>query len=363
MKNLPSVFFLILYFLSPSNTFADDVNSSQVDHTETEIDAAAFACSALNPFRTYQLETSYDGPPIADQNSELKIDMKQCSGVTLCKEKFKFKIELKDTESDVVLKEWNATYDDDDSDFKIERSGLVSYYANPSLKLSKEIFEHLTGALTEEGVKVKLVITSTQENTGLACKNFTKTESYNQNVRLVFLTKPLRDPPFKGENTSCVWQPKSDCPPYVKYLTPEQAEIFQFEVGKDGLIYNALGGLLDTTNADSLHSVGKAIFVMAPWGQLYGSKEHYIYRFHHSSLLAGAPVAAAGEMEVIKGVLTEINNCSGHYWPSVKLVKQVFDSLTLQGYSRTSDPIFIHKKVNDCATFLEKLDLQMFEKK
>jgi hypothetical protein len=49
------------------------------------------------------------------------------------------------------------------------------------------------------------------------------------------------------------------------------------------------------------------------------------YRYNHSGLAAGAPVVCAGELEFNRGKIIELNNCSGHYAPSVQ---QLHDAVT-----------------------------------
>ena len=83
------------------------------------------------------------------------------------------------------------------------------------------------------------------------------------------------------------------------------------------------GGPFFGKTPSSAHSgAGYAIFVQDPQGQVYVGR-HDIYDpstgkrgFHHSSFLAGAPVAAAGEMVVRNGVLQTVTPKSGHYQPT-----------------------------------------------
>jgi hypothetical protein len=113
----------------------------------------------------------------------------------------------------------------------------------------------------------------------------------------------------------------------VKYLTGSERASFklQFRAGK---IYDAEGKLYDTRGALSLHSgAGRAIFVMDEHGNFYASKYHGLGEFHHSSLVSGAPVAAAGEIEVRNGQLTAISDRSGHYRPSRAFTEQALDEL------------------------------------
>ena len=49
--------------------------------------------------------------------------------------------------------------------------------------------------------------------------------------------------------------------------------------------------------------------------KLHRRKQGAARRFHHSSMVAGAPVAAAGQMVVHKGRLLKVSNESGHFAP------------------------------------------------
>ena len=78
---------------------------------------------------------------------------------------------------------------------------------------------------------------------------------------------------------------------------------------------------------------GFAIYVMDAEGQISISFEAEPHRFHHSSLAAGAPIAAAGEMIIFAGKLYAINNRSGHYRPPPLALERVLKVLTQMGVS------------------------------
>ncbi|MGE4799763.1 hypothetical protein AB8989_05130 [Yersinia hibernica] len=140
---------------------------------------------------------------------------------------------------------------------------------------------------------------------------------------------------YSGENTRCVWQPSSQCPPFVTYYNSTQSATIKLSVANNRL-YNAQGALFDTTRANLSHSgQPAAIFVMDGSGNIYASNQNKVYLFHHSSLLAGTSVSAAGELFVKAGVIQSATNCSGHYrTPNTSMV-QLRDSLNRQGYSGT----------------------------
>lgn len=115
---------------------------------------------------------------------------------------------------------------------------------------------------------------------------------------------------FVGEETGRVWGTK------VMYLTEAERQSYRIHI-KDGKLYEASGKLFDTRDASTHFSgAGRAIFVMSSTGELYASKVQDVGKFHHSSLLAGADVMAAGEMEVEEGMLKLVTRKSGHYQPS-----------------------------------------------
>jgi hypothetical protein len=101
----------------------------------------------------------------------------------------------------------------------------------------------------------------------------------------------------------------------VKYLTTAEREAYRLEV-RDGKLYDATGQPFDTRDAQNYKGATRAIFVMDAEGNLYASKTQEAGSFHHSSLLGGTSVAAAGEMEVEQGVLKVVTRKSGHYHPS-----------------------------------------------
>jgi hypothetical protein len=77
--------------------------------------------------------------------------------------------------------------------------------------------------------------------------------------------------------------------------------------------------------------IGYAIYVMDAKGNFYLSFEAQKGKFHHSSFLAGQPVACAGEMIIFQGKILLINNQSGHYQPPPLALEQAIDSLKKNG--------------------------------
>jgi hypothetical protein len=140
-------------------------------------------------------------------------------------------------------------------------------------------------------------------------------------------TKPMASK-YVGEETGSVWGTK------VKYLSEAERKKYKLTI-KDGRLHDSAGELFDTKSASSVFpdGGGKAIFVMDEYGNIYASKMQAVGEFHHSSFLAGKPVAAAREISIENGVVKEITRRSGHYMPSEKHLNQFVTELRSQGVS------------------------------
>jgi hypothetical protein len=77
---------------------------------------------------------------------------------------------------------------------------------------------------------------------------------------------------------------------------------------------------------------GWEIFVMSPTGDLHMAS-HKIGKYHHSSLLAGGPTAAAGSIKATSGKIEALNNKSGHYQPGPAQMRQALHRLQKAGVS------------------------------
>lgn len=118
----------------------------------------------------------------------------------------------------------------------------------------------------------------------------------------------------------------------VKYLNDvERADLELFV--ENGKLVDTKGNLFDTSGATSLYtpSGGKAIFVMDENGRIFANLYQQYGKFHHSSMVAGEPVASAGELAVKSGEILEISRKSGHYQPDELLNKQIIKELQRRG--------------------------------
>ena len=114
----------------------------------------------------------------------------------------------------------------------------------------------------------------------------------------------------------------------VSYFSERDRSAYEVLI-KDGKLCSAQGDRLDPQLSLPEHSdrTGTAIYVLDTWGTLYVTFDHRFGEIHHSSLVAGAPVLAAGEMVIMDGLLLSISNASGHYKPPPQAIDVVLEHL------------------------------------
>ncbi|MCB0412561.1 MAG: hypothetical protein KDD22_08555 [Bdellovibrionales bacterium] len=142
---------------------------------------------------------------------------------------------------------------------------------------------------------------------------------------------------------------KDKLKPTIYLFTEEERAPYRVYF-QDGILYDNEGKPLDTTAIDP---EGKAIFVMDLKGNFYSSSiytddkegEKLPLRFHHSSFLAGAPVAGAGTWIVQRGIIQLVTNSSGHYKPTGDGMRQTIakirESIDYQFRTSRDDPKYI----------------------
>ncbi|CAM1372485.1 hypothetical protein TPENAI_70141 [Tenacibaculum litopenaei] len=125
-------------------------------------------------------------------------------------------------------------------------------------------------------------------------------------------------------------------PSKVKYFDEFERIKYKLTI-KDGKLFDNKGVLFDTSKAGTIHSgKGRVMFVMDENGIIYASKFQIRGKLHHSSFLAGKPVASAGELKVVNGIIKEISRKSGHYKPSKAINKQIIKVLKTSGVETKS---------------------------
>ncbi len=120
----------------------------------------------------------------------------------------------------------------------------------------------------------------------------------------------------------------------VTYFNDEDRENARLTI-RDGRLYDVNGKLFDSALDGSFWSQGeeRSIFVMDGKGNLYASDAQEVGRLHHSSFLAGQPVAGAGEITVRSGEIEYMSDRSGHYTPPGECLDQVREYLRKEGVS------------------------------
>jgi hypothetical protein len=109
----------------------------------------------------------------------------------------------------------------------------------------------------------------------------------------------------------------------VQYLSPGARGPHVVSVREGRLTFS--DGALVQTEVDARGRDG--LFCLTPEGELLLLARGARGRLHHSSLVAGGPVASAGIMRVKDGVLQALSSQSGHYRPPPELAVQVLDWL------------------------------------
>jgi len=168
---------------------------------------------------------------------------------------------------------------------------------------------------------------------------------------LKYNTKELL-PAYKGEDEGKhkQWGGRS-----TRYFDEKQRQRYEIFL-KNGLLVDRNGkpiNTIGTSTAAKSAEEGMATYVMDENGRIYYTRFPILTQFHHSSFLAGGPVAAAGEIKIIKGKLVKINNASGHYKPGADLLSQVITELSLRGYQPQG--VEIEKVMSDGTKEIHKL--------
>jgi hypothetical protein len=116
----------------------------------------------------------------------------------------------------------------------------------------------------------------------------------------------------------------------VSYLDPEARKAYEVHLGAT-VTRGPANTVFDTSTMTSKFSgKGFAIYVMSPSGEMYAD-QHKVGLFHHSSFLAGAEVAAAGEIRVTGGKVRYVTNKTGHYKAGAEEVWQLLHRFRRSG--------------------------------
>jgi hypothetical protein len=143
----------------------------------------------------------------------------------------------------------------------------------------------------------------------------------------------------------------------VKYLGPEERKNYQLHY-KNGGLTQGEGEAPFKTDSMGTNFAGKGfgIFAMSTGGEIY-AESHIVGLFHHSSFLAGADVAAAGELKVTGGKLVHVTNKTGHYKADAENLAQALEQFADWGISLDSFQVTLvtaHSQKEDLVTKAEK---------
>jgi len=97
----------------------------------------------------------------------------------------------------------------------------------------------------------------------------------------------------------------------VPYLRQAQTKPLQVTFDKQGRVLDANKQPVDTANR-------RFIFVVTKKGKVLLLDRETLENARHSSMVAGEEVWMAGHLVIDNGVITEVTNASGHYFPSVE---------------------------------------------
>lgn len=107
-------------------------------------------------------------------------------------------------------------------------------------------------------------------------------------------------------------------------MTETEREQFRVTI-EDGVVYKIDG---------SIYRMHESVvnYVLDPKGNLYFFENELRKEIRHSSILAGQPVAAAGEAIIDpSGRIISINRSSGHYKPAPEYFKAMIEVLGKSG--------------------------------
>lgn len=146
----------------------------------------------------------------------------------------------------------------------------------------------------------------------------------------IFSNSSSLDSKYIGENDANN-PDRWNYPDVVQYLDEIDRKKYELEVQNGLLVNKQTGAPFDSGESQTLW--GGAIFVMDEQGRIFASNYQKRGVFHHSSLAGGSNIAAAGNIEVVNGMLLKVDNQSGHYMPSQSQNSQLFSELERRGMS------------------------------
>lgn len=156
-----------------------------------------------------------------------------------------------------------------------------------------------------------------------------------QTLAADFDTIALRDK-YIGENEHCTQGQRETlcCIPgdgkerMVQYLSVDERKQYVLEL-VDGKLMQGGKLLPNLEQGADPNTEVEYLYSMDAQGTIYvkPASPMLTCKFHHSSFVAGAPLAGAGQIKIRQGKATFMDNCSGHYRPSDDIMDQVLSVL------------------------------------
>lgn len=225
-----------------------------------------------------------------------------------------------------ILKELDAHYDDELTVVKTDRIDLFKVLERQlktrigrasDASVAARGIQHAKNTPANGRVKSLVEFHESQQKKWLKSANLDK-EVIRRRQWLFRMNATL------SPNGSIIWPKSSARISYDTELAQQNMTKITF---RGSMLYQADGSPLDTTKMVTATSgPGMAIYVLSAEGNLHISS-HSVGDRHHSSLLAGANVAGAGEIRVINGKIQKISNKSGHYRPDALMFIQTLNAL------------------------------------
>jgi hypothetical protein len=126
--------------------------------------------------------------------------------------------------------------------------------------------------------------------------------------------------------------PQTDQLMQVPYYDAEARAAMEVFVNRNGQLVNASGNVIGSRIMNT-----RIIAVMDSTGHIYYSDLSSGENIHHSSFLAGGPVAYAGQIEIRNGMVIQIDAMSGHYTPEFPLYNNnLISELSARGVNTTN---------------------------
>lgn len=129
------------------------------------------------------------------------------------------------------------------------------------------------------------------------------------------------------------------------YLSTEQRAEYRIDISNGK--FHKEGRVFDSAHLKAHNKAGYVAFTLNANGELsvfehvYGELDKQGRKLTHSSMNAGAPVLAAGEMNIRNGKLISINTYSGHYTPSLYSVMRFLEYLSDKGIDISESKVYL----------------------